>query len=439
MNKKLTAVVLAGGAGSRFWPFTTTKTLFPFFGKTLFDFSVLASLPSEVDDVVIVSGSGNKAAIGGLKLPRPTVTVLQSQPLGMADAILSASSELADCRLLIIIADDVADPKLPGKVLGAAKDHKDAFAVLPGWKSPTYFPGGYLKVDGNRVLGIVEKPEHDSLPSPYVAISGHYIADSNLLLEELKRTRSQTEDAYEQALTMLAVREKVYVTPYEGEFSSLKYPWNVLDTLSVLFSSYSKAHKGKNVEIKSNVVMEGPVVLGDNVKIFENTKIVGPCFIGDNTIIGSNNIIRQSHIGAGCVTGFNTDITRSYVGDACWFHSNYIGDSVLEGNISMGSGAVLANLRLDEGEISSVVKSLRTGTGRTKLGAMVGRGVRIGVNASIMPGIKIGKGTCIGSGIVVDRDIQENSFVTPTATAFTVSPNTKQTASASREEFKKSL
>ena len=41
------------------------------------------------------------------------------------------------------------------------------------------------------------------------------------------------------------------------------------------------------------------------------------------------------------MTGFNTDITRSYIGDNCWFHSNYIGDSVLEGNVSMGSGAAI--------------------------------------------------------------------------------------------------
>ena len=439
MSKRLTAVVLAGGTGTRFWPFATSKTLFPFFGKTLFDFSVLSSLPSEVDNVVIISNNENKAATSALKLPKPTVTVLQSQPLGMADAILSASSELVDCRLLVIIADDVSHPSLLGDVLAVAKSKKGAFAVLPGWKTPRYFPGGYLRVDGNRVMGIVEKPEPQSTPSPYVSISGHYIADSNLLLRELKRAKPQTDDAYEQSLTMLAIAQKVYFTPYDGEFSSLKYPWNVLDTLSVLFGTHLTARKGKNVEIRSHVVMEGPIALGDNVKIFENTKIVGPCFIGDNTIIGGNNIIRQSHIGANCVTGFNTDITRSYVGDNCWFHSNYIGDSVLEGNNTMGSGAVLANLRLDDGEISSMVKNVKTKTGRNKLGAMMAAGVRIGVNASIMPGIKIGAGTFVGSGVALDSDIPEKSFAAAAKNSFTVTPNAPLGESASRDEFKKHL
>jgi NDP-sugar pyrophosphorylase family protein len=438
MNKKLTAVVLAGGAASRFWPFTASKTLFPFFGKSLFDFSVLSSLPKEVDNVVIISNSDNKEALERFTLDKPLLTVLQQNPLGMADAILSAASELRDCQLLIIIGDDVYDPSLLSHVLSVAKTKKDAFAVLPGWKTPGYFPGGYLRVDNDRILGIVEKPAPDAVPSPYVAISGHYIADSNIFLDELKRAKSETDDAYEQTLTMLALREKVYFTPYTGSFSSLKYPWNVLDTLSVLFDTQFKSRKGKNVQIKSNVVIEGEVYFGDNVKVFENTKIIGPCYIGENTIIGNNNIIRESHIGKNCVTGFNTDITRSYVGDNCWFHSNYIGDSILMNDISMGGGAKLANLRLDDGDISSTVKHVRMSTGRTKLGAMIGSGVRIGVNTSIMPGVKIGSGSYVGSGVTLDQDIAEKSFVALNKNSYTVTTNTKE-HSTPRDEFKKLL
>ncbi len=438
MSKKLTAVVLAGGAGSRFWPFITSKTLFPFFGKPLFDFSVLAGLPMEVDSIVIVSNNENKEAIRALKLPKPSVTVLQPRPLGMADALLSASGELQNSQLLVIIGDDVSHPSLLGNVLSYARKESRAFAVLPGWKTPHYFPGGYLRVTGNRVAGIVEKPQPDAVPSPYVSISGHYISDSSLLFSELKRA-SSGDDVYEQALTMLSIRHNILFMPYKGEFSSLKYPWNVLDTLASLFATHGKSRKGKNVEIKPNVIIEGQVYFGDNVKVHENTKIVGPAFIGEGTIIGNNNIIRQSHIGANCVTGFNTDITRSYVGDHCWFHSNYVGDSVVMDNVSMGSGAKLANLRLDDGEIFSVVKGVKTPTGKTKLGAMIAPGARIGVNASIMPGVKIGAGSYVGSGVVLDRDVSEHSFVSLNKNSFSVSSNTKQEGSVSREVFKKVL
>ncbi len=226
--------------------------------------------------------------------------------------------------------------------------------------------------------------------------------------------------------------------PYKGDFASLKYPWHVLDVLDFLLKRIGE-YRGKHVEVKSNVTIEGPVYIEDNVTICENTKIVGPCYIGKNTIIGNNNIIRASHIGADCITGFNTDITRSYVGDACWFHTNYIGDSVLEGNISMGSGGVLANLRLDEKDIYSMVKGERVNTRRNKLGAMIGKNVRIGVNTSIMPGVKIGSGSFIGSGIVLDKDVSENSFCTLRDENYVVTSNATSMNEETREEFKKRL
>ena len=298
-------------------------------------------------------------------------------------------------------------------------------------------PYGYFSFSGDRVTGIVEKPLSGAEPSPYANIVCHYIGDGRVFLEELGHTKSTADNIYEIALTSLMSRHSFSFLPYEGPMAGLKYPWNVLDVMNVLFDGL-ETYKGKNVRVKSNVVIEGPVFIEDNVKIFENSKIVGPCYIGKDTIIGNNCIVRNSHIGADCVIGFDTDVTRSYVGDNCWFHSNYIGDSVLEGNIGMGGGARLANLRLDEGEISTVTHGKKTSTGRIKLGAMIGKDVRIGINASIMPGVKIGKNTFVGSGVVLDRDLPDDSFCMQKTDAFTVTKNSKS-APKSRQTFKSKI
>lgn len=403
MNRDLVAVVLAGGEGKRWWPLTTDKNLFPLFGKTFFEQAVMGALPKEVSRMVIVANESNASFFRSLKFLVPHDVVIQSSANGMAEALLTASARLQGVRLLVLIADDLTDNHLLQSVIDKATS-TNAFSVIPGWKTSKYFPGGYLVTEGERVKGVVEKPGEGNEPSPYVYISGQYFRESELLLEAIKAVSSNRDDVYEQALTTLMKKESFIMTPYVGQFASLKYPWNILDSMDILFKSLQKK-QGKNVEIRRNVVVEGNVVFGDSVKVFENTKIVGPCYIGDNTIIGNNNIIRQSHIGAGCVTGFNTDITRSYIGDNCWFHSNYIGDSVIEGDVSMGSGTVCANLRLDRGEIASIVGENRINTRRTKLGALIGKNVRIGVNTSIMPGVKIGRDSMIGAGLVVDHDI----------------------------------
>jgi UDP-N-acetylglucosamine diphosphorylase / glucose-1-phosphate thymidylyltransferase / UDP-N-acetylgalactosamine diphosphorylase / glucosamine-1-phosphate N-acetyltransferase / galactosamine-1-phosphate N-acetyltransferase len=420
--KDTTLIVLAGGEGKRFWPFTTNKALFPFFGLPLFA-QTIADVPAVISRMVIVTSPVNNATIRSYHFPIDTATVMQREPKGMADALLACKEVVKNSPIVIVNVDDVFDPRLLSQICKT-----DAYGVIPGWKAPLHGPFGYLYLAGERVTGIVEKPEAGREPSPYANVVCHYVADGAAFITELSKTKSPADDVYEKALSNLMAQHKFIFFPYEGPLAVLKYPWHVLDVMSTLFHGMEK-HKGKDVVIKEHVVIEGQVYIEDGVKIFENSKILGPCYIGKNTIIGNNNIIRQSHIGSGCVTGFNTDITRSYVGNDCWFHSNYIGDSVLEGNISMGSGAVLANLRLDDGEIK--------GTGRNKLGAMVGKGVRIGVNASVMPGVKIGKNSFIGAGVVLDRDLPENSFCTPKP-GITITKNLKA-APASRETFKKKL
>lgn len=437
MKKQLVAVVLAAGSGSRFWPFTTNKILLPFFGKPFFDYSVRDVLPSEVTRVVIIASEPISDYFKRATFSVPHDIVIQKDARGMADAILSAQTRISGASLLILNADDIFDRTLLSGVLATAQKSQ-ASGVIPGWQPQQYFPGGYLKLKGDQVTDIIEKPGPGNEPSLYAATLGHYIDDGDSLLDALKVTTSEHDDVYEKALTSLMKTSRFVMHPYDGPFASLKYPWHVLDCMQILFGKL-KSHRGQNVQIKNNVIIEGDVWIGDNVKIFENTKITGPCYIGPNSIIGSNSLIRQSHLGAGCITGFSTDITRSYMGDNCWFHTNYVGDSVLEGNVSMGSGAVLANLRLDEGEIYTVVKGNKVSTGRLKLGAIIGRDVRIGVNASIMPGVKIGKNSLVGSGITVDKDLVQDSFVTGMTASYVVRKNTRIIDKSAREHFKKSL
>jgi UDP-N-acetylglucosamine diphosphorylase / glucose-1-phosphate thymidylyltransferase / UDP-N-acetylgalactosamine diphosphorylase / glucosamine-1-phosphate N-acetyltransferase / galactosamine-1-phosphate N-acetyltransferase len=434
--KDIVAVVLAGGVGNRFWPFSIDKIVFPFMGQPMVEYSVRSVLPKEVTRVVVVTNSQNNQAVSEITFPVPSITIVQRNPHGMADAILSAASELQNCALIILNGDDVTDPEMLQQVVHTGQ-RAGVFGVIPGFRPQRYFPGGYLNLAGENVTGIVEKPGEGNEPSEYVGMLGHYISDSTEFLAQLRDTTSDNDDIYEKALSTLMKRHPFILHKHEGNFAGLKYPWHVLDVMDTLLGRV-KSHRGKGVEIRPNVVIEGEVYIEDDVRIFENTKIIGPCYIGKGTIIGNNNMIRRSHIGANCVTGFNTDITRSYVGDDCWCHSNYIGDSVLEQNISMGGGAALANLRLDDGVIHSHIKDTRVSTGKNKVGALIGKNVRIGVNASIMPGVKIGKNSFIGSGVVLDKDLPEESYCI-VKSSYTVLRNRQTVESQTREEFKKKI
>jgi bifunctional UDP-N-acetylglucosamine pyrophosphorylase/glucosamine-1-phosphate N-acetyltransferase len=59
-----------------------------------------------------------------------------------------------------------------------------------------------------------------------------------------------------------------------------------------------------------------------------------------------------------------------------------------------------------------VIKDKVVDTGRRKLGAILGDGVKTGIKSLFMPGVKVGAGTWIGANFMVERDLPANVVVT---------------------------
>jgi NDP-sugar pyrophosphorylase family protein len=432
-------ILLAGGESIRFWPFSQ-KNVIPFFGKPLLYWHYEQLVRIGVKHVVVVANTQSRKSIEAVQSPKKlSVSYVVQERTGQGQAVLSAGLTLGEKPALILNASDIYEDELLKQILDVYK--KDPKSMHIGAvRVPSYFPGGYLKLKKDKSISeIIEKPKSGKEPSNMVALCVNVILNMHVLCAALRRYGKRPDDAYECALNKL-IREgqkaKPFVSPTRWLY--LKYPWHILNVMGMCLNSIKGQHIDTSVKIGKFVTIDGPVIIEEGVKISEGTKIVGPVFIGKDTIVGNNNIIRYSHIGAMCVTGFSTDITRSYVGNNCWFHTNYIGDSVIAPDVSMGSGTVLANLRLDESPISSKVNSEQINTRRTKLGAMIGTGVRIGVNVSIMPGVKIGKGSFVGAGVTLGEDLNDGMYVRVTPTVM-ISENSKKPISTSRDEFKKNL
>ena len=140
-------------------------------------------------------------------------------------------------------------------------------------------------------------------------------------------------------------------------------------------------------------------------------KIVGPCYIGDDSVIGDYSLIRESQIGENCLIGSYTEIARSHIGNGVFLHRNYIGDSVLSDEVMIGAGGVTANFRFNERTVASMINDEKIDTNLSKLGALVGRLSKLGVNTTILPGIKIGKNCLVGPNETVRYDLEDNIFL----------------------------
>jgi len=438
--KDLMAVLLAGGDSTRFWPLRE-KNVINLFGKTSLEWHFDQLVRVGITRCIVVTNKENSSHFKTIPSPDGlNVSFVEQTEQGQGDAIQAAGKIFSEGPVIILNSSDIYADAFLSLFLEHIKKEADVL-LLGAVTMASYFPGGYIKVNiqGN-IEEIIEKPQEGTEPSDMVRVVADYYPDIKILLSFITKYGSNPSNGYETAINEL-IRSggvcKVELTE-RGNWCPIKYPWDMLECMERLLPSKQEKRIHPSVEIKDNVVIEGAVVIEEGVKIFEGTKIVGPVYIGKNAIIGNNNIIRHSHIGAFVVTGFSTDITRSYIGDNCWFHTNYIGDSVIGNNVSMGSGTVCANLRLDEEEIVSFIKGIKVRTGKYKLGAIIGNNVRIGVNVSIMPGIKIGQNSFIGAGVIVDNDVDEDKFVFLKNGIITKAENTKL-STVSRDKFRKGL
>ena len=111
---------------------------------------------------------------------------------------------------------------------------------------------------------------------------------------------------------------------------------------------------------------------------------------------------------------------------------------MIDQQVSLGAGTVLANLRFDERIIKSKVSNIAVETGLVKFGAIIGAGARTGINVSTWPGTKIGAWAWICPGVVVRRDIPEATIV-DIEDQLRIVPNRNTGGTIDREDFRRML
>lgn len=418
MNNSV-AVILAGGKSNRFWPLTS-KNLIPFSRGNLLEhhLSILSKLG--IKDFIIVCSPEiaaflrvNSDKFSDIRIER----VMQNgENHGIGNAVLLGfpiySKHFEGRPVYIVNCNDVYEDAIHEKIF--KRFNPDSVSgVVGGFKVKTHKPLGYFKVEKDMVKGIVEKPTEEDRPSDFANMSLHlyksYDLIANSIVSEKKDTDSN-DDLYERALNMLCQTHKMAFVEYDGQWQVLKYPWETISVMNFFLKRIENNISDK-VTIDKTAKITGPVIIEEGVKVLEFVRIVGPAVIKKNSIIGTGSMIRESIIGEGVIAGYHTEITRSYIGNNCWFHTNYIGDSVLGNGVTMGSGSVLANLRLDQKSVHSYVSGKKVDSFVNKFGSIIGNNTSIGVNASVMPGVKIGKNSVVGPMTVLKKDLEDNSKI----------------------------
>lgn len=168
-------------------------------------------------------------------------------------------------------------------------------------------------------------------------------------------------------------------------------------------------------DIDEHVSLKGPVHIGKGSRIHSFVEIDGPVIIGENVSVRSHAQIRNfAYIGSECVIGHSADIKQSIcLNGSKMQDGTFVGDSVLGAGARIGSGAILANRKFNQGDIKYLDESgCLVSSHREFFGAVLGRYARLGANVVLSPGTIIGEYTWVGSGCVLQGRYPADSLIT---------------------------
>ena len=362
MNQKFLtgqAVILAAGECSRFWPLNTRhKSLLKIMGKPLIWYTIEGLIKNGIKDIVIIQTPRRdiENELNQYKIEASIKYVIQSEPKGMGNAILQAKKLISE-HFFVLHAHKVSTIDYISQMIEEFRKSKFNFIFL-GAKTNYPWLYGILEFEGERIKGLVEKPERGKETSN-IRIVGLYML-SPIFFEYYEKI-PEHQYSFEDALNLCIKNNESKAIIIEKEPSTHKYPWNLFEVNKYLMNKYLESRVAKTARISKNVIIEGKVFIGENAKIFEGAVIKGPCYIGDNCIVGTNSLVRDyTNLEKNGLIGALAEVTRCIFQEDVHTHSGYFGDSIFGRGCRIGAGTITANVRIDRGEIKSVIKGEKT-------------------------------------------------------------------------------
>jgi bifunctional UDP-N-acetylglucosamine pyrophosphorylase/glucosamine-1-phosphate N-acetyltransferase len=411
----LQTVILAGGTGRRVFPLAGTKPkpMFEILGKPLIQRVIETIKEAGLRDFLVVIGHKGEQIkdylADGRALGVNIEYAVQREALGMADALESAR-DLVEDSFLLVNADDVFENSLIRRMIKKFKENS-AEIILSCKPVEETWKFGIIRRKNDRVTDLVEKPPKGQELSN-LAVIGIYIMTKRIFdyYKKVPLSDAQHEEAIQR---FIQDKNIVGAIDYDGFFTGYKYPWDLFVINEYFMNAMIKEEIiEEGVDISDRARVEGRVWIRKGTRILPGTCINGPAYIGPNTIIGNNCLVRDySSIGKNCVVGFSSEIKRSLVGHNCYFHMNFVGDSIVSDGCMFGAGTITANMRFDQKTVGLKVDGKNVDSGRKKLGAIVGDNCRTGVNACLAPGVRIGPYSIVGAGVSLQTDLEPGKIV----------------------------
>ncbi len=173
-------VILAGGLGTRLFPLTkiTNKHLLPIYDRPMIYYPIQTLINAGIRDILIVTGGNNAGdflrLLGNGKefgLKHINYTYQEGEG-GIADALKLAEYFADEGKVCVVLGDNLIEKNIAHAVQAFEHQKSGAKILLKEVPDPQRF--GVAEIQGNRIVGIEEKPKS---PRSKYAVIGIYLYD----------------------------------------------------------------------------------------------------------------------------------------------------------------------------------------------------------------------------------------------------------------------
>ncbi|OOF37216.1 bifunctional UDP-N-acetylglucosamine diphosphorylase/glucosamine-1-phosphate N-acetyltransferase GlmU [Rodentibacter heidelbergensis] len=435
-NKTISAVILAAGKGTRMYS-DLPKVLHKVAGKPMVKHVIDTAHSLGAENVHLIYGHGGELMREHLADEKVN-WVLQTEQLGTAHAVQQAAPFFKDNENIVVLYGDA--PLITKETLEkliAAKPEKGIALLTVKLDNPTGY--GRIIRENGRVIAIVEQKDANAEQLNIQEVNtGVMVSDGASFKKWLARVGNNNAQGeyYLTDLIALANQDGCQVVAVQAtdmmevegannrmQLSALERYYQRKQAERLLLAGVMLAdpdrfdlrgslEHGKDVEIDTNVIIEGDVRLGNRVKIgtgcvLKNVVIaddveVKPYSVLEDTSIGEKAAIGPfsrlrpgTELAAETHVGNFVEIKKSLVGKGSKVnHLTYVGDSEIGANCNIGAGVITCNY-----------------DGANKFKTIIGDNVFVGSDTQLVAPVTVEDGATIGAGSTITRHVGKDELV----------------------------
>jgi bifunctional UDP-N-acetylglucosamine pyrophosphorylase/glucosamine-1-phosphate N-acetyltransferase len=422
------------------------KVLHSLAGRPLLGHVLETARTAGAEDICVVYGHGGDsvpATIGDDRLR----WALQEKQLGTGHAVQQAMPGTPDNNRVLILFGDVPllTPGTLARLLEETGD--DELAVL---SVDMEDPAGYGRIvrDGTSVTAIVEQKDASEAEQEIREINtGVMVSPAARLrdwLDNLGNENAQGE-YYLTDVVAMAVAEGVSVKGIKAdnwtEVMGINDKKQLAEAERALQARLVDELMAQGVGFAdpARVDIRGKLECGKDVFIDVNAVFEGDVYLGDGTRIESNNLVRDSRLGARTLVHSNCHIEGATTADNCEIgpsarlrpgaelasnvkignfvevkksriadgskvnHLTYIGDAEVGAGVNVGAGTITCNY-----------------DGANKHKTTIGNNVFIGSGVNLVAPVEVGEGATIGAGSTITKPAPQGQLTLERSKQLTV-------------------